>query len=64
MSLKPGAVWPLIEIDLGVGVIGCVLAVVWGKVSGRKMDRVTVLFLCKLFGGISLVFLVLILLNL
>ena len=57
MTLKPGAFWPLVEIDIAVGVIGCLLALGWGKASGREMDRDTVLFLCKMFGGISLVFL-------
>ena len=63
MSLKPGAFWPLVEIDIAVGVIGCLLALGWGKASGREMDRDTVLFLCKMFGGISLVFLVIILIS-
>ena len=62
MSLKPATFWPLVEIDIGVGVVGTLLALAWGKVSGRDTDRDTVLFLCKMFGGISLVFLVMILL--
>jgi hypothetical protein len=64
MTLKPGAFWPLVEIDIAVGVVGCLASIGWGKASGRDMDRDTVLFLCKMFGGISVVFLVLILLNL
>jgi hypothetical protein len=63
MTLKPGAFWPLVEIDVAVGVIGCLLAIGWGKSSGREMDRDTVLFLCKLFGGISLAFLIVILIS-
>jgi hypothetical protein len=63
MTLKPGAFWPLVEIDVAVGVIGCLLAVGWGKSAGRVMDRDTVFFLCKVFGGISLVFLVIILIS-
>jgi hypothetical protein len=63
MTLKPGAFWPLVEIDVAVGVIGCLLAIGWGKSSGREMDRDTVLFLCKLFGGISLAFLFVILIS-
>lgn len=63
MTLKPGAFWPLVEIDLVVGVIGCLSAIGWGKTTGREMDRGTVLFLCKIFGGISLAFLVIILIS-
>ena len=62
MSLKPGMFWPLVEIDLGVGVVGSLLAIAWGKVAGRTTDRDTVVFLCKMFGGISFVFFVIILL--
>lgn len=64
MSLKPGMLGPLVGIDVGVGVVGSLLAIVWGKTVGRDMDRATVMFLCKMFGGISLVFLVIILLSL
>ena len=64
MALKPGTFWPLVEIDIAVGVIGTVLAIGWGKIVRRNMDRDTVLFLCKMFGGISLLFFVVILLNL
>jgi hypothetical protein len=63
MTLKPGAFWPLVEIDVAVGVIGCLLAISWGRSSGREMNRDTVLFLCKMFGGISLAFLVIILIS-
>ncbi len=63
MTLKPGAFWPLVEIDLAVGVIGCLLAIGWGKTTGRQIDRDTVLFLCKMFGGISLAFLIIILIS-
>jgi hypothetical protein len=58
MSLKPGKFWPVMGIELGVGVVGSVLAVLWGKASGRDMDRDTVLFLCKMFGGISIAFMI------
>jgi hypothetical protein len=44
---------PALIIDLGVGVVGFVLSIVWGKVSGRDMDRDTVLFLAKVWGGIA-----------
>ena len=64
MTLRPGTLLPLIEIDLFVGVGGFLLSIAWGKISGRKMDRDTVLFLGKMFGGIALVFLIIILLNL
>ena len=43
---------PVLLIDLVAGTIGFLLAVSWGKVSGRDMDRDTVLFLAKMFGGI------------
>lgn len=45
---------PLLMIDLGIGVVGFVLAVGWGKASGKTMDRATVIFLAKVFGGIAL----------
>jgi hypothetical protein len=60
MTLKRGAFWPLVEIDLAVGVIGFILGLFWAKTSGREMNRDTVFFLLKMFGGISLVFLVII----
>ena len=63
MSLKPGMLVSLIGIDVGVGIFGSLLAIVWGKTVGRDMDRATVRFLCKMFGGISLAFLIVILLN-
>jgi hypothetical protein len=44
---------PALIIDLGIGVVGFVLSIVWGKVSGRDMDRDTVLFLAKVWGGIA-----------
>ena len=63
MTLKPGTFWPLVFIDLGVGIVGTVLALGWGTLTRGQMDRDTVLFLCKVFGGLSLVFLVFILLS-
>ncbi len=60
MTLKPGAFWPLVEIDLAVGIIGLVLAFGWGKATGSQMDRDKALFLVKMFGGICLAFLVII----
>jgi hypothetical protein len=63
VTLKPGAFWPLVEIDIAVGVVGCLASIAWGKAAGREMDRDTVLFLCKMFGGISLAFLVVILVS-
>jgi hypothetical protein len=64
MTLKPGTFWPLVEIDVAAGVIGFLMAIGWGKASGGRVDRDTVLFLCKMFGGISLAFLVLIFISL
>ena len=63
MALKPGALGPLIEIDLFVGIVGFALSVVWGKFTRRDMVRDTVLFLGKMFGGISFVFLIIIFLD-
>ena len=39
---------PALMIDLGIGVVGFVLSVGWGKVSKRNMDRDTVLLLVKM----------------
>ena len=64
MTLKPGMFLPLVGIDLGIGAFGFVLALGWGKTVGRRSDSTTVVFLAKMFGGISLMFLVLLLLSL
>jgi hypothetical protein len=45
---------PALIIDLVIGIAGFSLSVGWGKASGRKMDRGTMLFLAKLWGGIAL----------
>jgi hypothetical protein len=45
---------PALMIDLGIGVVGFVLSIVWGKVSGRNMDRDTMLLLAKVWGGIAI----------
>jgi hypothetical protein len=44
---------PALMIDLGIGVVGFVLSIGWGKVSGRNMDRDSVLLLAKVWGGIA-----------
>jgi hypothetical protein len=44
---------PGLLIDVVFGMVGFLLAISWGKVSGRQMDRDTVLFLAKMFGGIT-----------
>jgi len=41
-------------MDLLVGMVGFGLSIAWGKFSGRDMSRDTVLFLAKMWGGISL----------
>lgn len=64
MTLKPGMFWPLVAIDLGTGAVGFVLALALGKTAGRTSDSTTVVFLAKMFGGISLMFLVLLILSL
>jgi hypothetical protein len=38
-------------VDVVVGFVGFGLSILWGKVTGRDMDRDTVLFLGKLWGG-------------
>ena len=43
---------------LAVGIVGFLLSLGWGKTTGREMDRDTVLFLAKMWGGIVLFFLV------
>lgn len=45
---------PALVIDLGIGVVGFVLSIGWGKVTGRIMERDTILFLAKLWGCIAL----------
>jgi hypothetical protein len=55
--------WPAIGIDIAASVVGTLLSIGWGNVVGREMDRDTVLFLCKMFGGISLAFFIVILLD-
>ncbi len=56
---KSGATVFVSVMLLAVGVVGFVLSIVWGKITGRDMDRDTILFLVKMWGGIVLVFLVL-----
>jgi hypothetical protein len=48
----------LAAIMLAVGIVGFLASLSWGKVIGRDMDRDTVLFLAKMWGGIVLLFLV------
>ena len=45
---------PLIVIVWGVGIVGFVLSLGWGKTSGKEMDRDTVIFLAKVWSGIAL----------
>lgn len=56
---KSGATAFVSVMLLVVGVVGFGLSVLWGKMTGRDMDRDTILFLVKLWGGIVVVFLVL-----
>jgi hypothetical protein len=46
---------PILIALFVVALIAFGLAILWGKASGRDMDRDTVLFLAKMFGGIYLV---------
>ena len=41
-------------VDILVGFLGFGLSFLWGKITGRDMDRDTVLFLGKLWGGIAI----------
>ncbi len=41
-------------VDIVVGFLGFGLSVLWGKFTGRDMDRDTMLFLGKLWGGIAI----------
>jgi len=45
-------------IMLAVGIVGFLASLSWGKAIGRDMDRDTVLFLAKIWGGIVVLFLV------
>ncbi len=56
---KSGATAFVSVMLLVVGVVGFGLSVLWGKITGRDMDRDTILFLVKMWGGIVLFFLVL-----
>lgn len=53
---KSGATAFVSVMLLVVGVVGFGLSVLWGKITGRDMDRDTILFLVKMWGGIVLVF--------
>jgi hypothetical protein len=48
----------LAAIMLAVGIVGFLASLSWGKVMGRNIDRDTVLFLAKIWGGIVVLFLV------
>jgi hypothetical protein len=41
-------------IDLGIGVVGFVLSFLWGKLSGRNMDRDTIVVLATVWSGIAI----------
>jgi predicted MFS family arabinose efflux permease len=56
---KSGATAFVSVILLAVGIIGFFASIAWGKATGRDMDRDTILFLGKMWGGIVLVFLIL-----
>jgi hypothetical protein len=45
---------PLLFIDLGIGIVGFIISLGWGKVTGRDMDRDTILFLAEMWGVIAL----------
>ena len=48
----------LAAIMIAFGIFGFLASLSWGKAIGRDMDRDTVLFLAKMWGGIVLFFLV------
>ena len=43
----------VLMMDIVVGSLGFGLSILWGKFTGREMDRDTILFLGKLWGGIA-----------
>ena len=53
---KSGAKAFVSVVLLVVGVIGFGLSVLWGKTTGRNMDRDTLIFLVKMWGGFVLLF--------
>jgi hypothetical protein len=44
----------VLMMDIVVGCLGFGLSILWGKFTGRDMDRDTVLFLGRLWGGIAI----------
>jgi hypothetical protein len=45
---------PLLLIDVGIGVVGFLLSLLWGKASRRKMSVGTVRMLAAVWSGIAL----------
>jgi hypothetical protein len=48
----------LILAEIGIAVVGFVISVIWGAISGRNIDRDTTLFLVKMWSGIALILIV------
>ncbi len=44
----------VLMMDIVVGFLGLGLSILWGKLTGKDMDRDTILFLGKLWGGIAI----------
>ena len=50
---------PVLLIDLVGGIVGFFIALGWWKVSGRTVDRISTIFIAKIFAGITLLGMVL-----
>ena len=44
----------VLAMDVAVGLVGLGLSVLWSKATGRDTDRDTVIFLAKMWAGISI----------
>ena len=45
--------YPVLLIDLAVGLVGFGLGAAWWKNSGRDLDRDALIFMAKMWGGIT-----------
>lgn len=54
MSFSISKQWPALVLDSVLGVVGFLLSLGRGRLSGGEMDRDAVIFLAKLWGGIAL----------
>jgi hypothetical protein len=54
MKVDTHNLFPLIEVDALVAVIGFTASVLWAKVTHMDMNRDTILFIAKIWIGIAL----------